>query len=123
MSNRADRRKKKKQQPKWQKMTKDQQINALFKNGITAKDLERNYERGRLDGINGTYKICFAAACLAMNDLHGFGGLRCQKVLERMQHYIIESLTSAEAVNDVYKRMKLKVDFGDPESWIDWEDD
>ena len=71
MSNRAQRRAAKKQQPRWQKLSHDQRLAALVKNGITPKDLEKAYSDGRLDGINGTYKICFAAACLALADLQG----------------------------------------------------
>lgn len=121
--NRAQRRAAQKQQPKWQRMSHDQKVAALLKNGITPKDLDKAFEDGRQAGIEGTYKICFAAVCLALSDLHGFGGKRCQRVLEKMQRYIIDSLTSAEAVADVYKRMGLTLDFGDPESWVAWEDD
>ena len=123
MSNRAKRRADRKQAPKWEKMSKDQLMNHLTKNGITLKDLERNYQQGMHAGIDGTYQICFAAMCLAFNDLHGFGGIRCQKVLERMQRYIIDSLTTADAVHDVYKRMKLNLDFGNPDCWVSLEDD
>ena len=116
--NRAQRRAAKKQQPKWKSMTHDQKIGALLKNGITPKDLDSAYEDGRTAGINGTYQICFAAVCLALNDLHGFGGKRCHRVLEKMQRYIVDCFTSADAVQAVYKRMGLKLDFGDPLNWI-----
>lgn len=45
--NRAQRRAAKKQQPKWQRMTHDQKLAALVKNGITQKDLDSAYEDGR----------------------------------------------------------------------------
>lgn len=118
MSNRAQRRAAKKQLPGWQKMTKEAKLASLFRNGITEKDLRRSYEEGRLDGVNGTYKACFAAACLAMNELHGFGTKRCCGMLAAMQRYILDSLTSAEAVQSVYDKMHLKLDFGDPEDWV-----
>lgn len=41
--NRAQRRAAKKQQPKWQRMTHDQKLAALVKNGITQKDLDSAY--------------------------------------------------------------------------------
>lgn len=81
------------------------------------------YEDGRTAGINGTYQICFAAVCLALNDIHGFGGKRCHRVLEKMQRYIVDCFTSADAVQAVYKRMGLKLDFGDPLNWIELEDE
>mgnify|MGYP003305624409 CR=1 FL=1 len=123
MANRAHRRAERKQKPKWEKMTQDQLMKHLTKNGITLQDLENNYQQGLHAGIDGTYQICFAAVCLALNDLHGFGSLRCHRVCERMQHYIINSLTTADAVREVYKRMKLTFDFNNPESWIELEDD
>lgn len=123
MSNRAKRRADRKQAPKWEKMSKGQLMSRLTKNGITLKDLEKNYELGVRAGIGNTYKICFAAVCLALNDTHKFGAVRCHKVLERMQYYIINDLTIAEAVQDVYKRMNLKLDLSDPEGWISMEDD
>lgn len=121
--NRAQRRAAKKQQPKWQRMTHDQKLAALVKNGITQKDLDSAYEDGCTAGINGTYQICFAAVCLALNDIHGFGGKRCHRVLEKMQRYIVDCFTSADAVQAVYKRMGLKLDFGDPLNWIELEDE
>lgn len=77
------------------------------------------YEDGRTAEINGTYQICFAAVCLALNDIHGFGGKRCHRVLEKMQRYIVDCFTSADAVQAVYKRMGLTLDFGDPLNWIE----
>lgn len=123
MANRAKRRAERKQKPKWEKMNQDQLMRCLTKNGITLQDLERNYQQGLHAGIDGTYQICFAAICLALNDLHGFGSLRCHRVCMKMQDYIINSLTAADAVRDVYKRMKLTFDFNNPGSWIELEDD
>lgn len=35
----------------------------------------------------------------------------------------VDCFTSADAVQAVYKRMGLKLDFGDPTNWIELEDD
>lgn len=123
MSNRAQRRAQRKQAPKWEKMSKDQLMSRLTKNGITLEELKANFDLGQKAGIEATYKICFAAICLALNDLHGFGAVRCQRILERMQRYIIDSLSTAEAVEEVYERLRLTLDFGDPGSWARLEDD
>ena len=64
-----------------------------------------------------------AAVCLALNDIHGFGGKRCHRVLEKMQRYIVDCFTSADAVQAVYKRMGLTLDFGDPLNWIELENE
>ena len=123
MANRAQRRQQRKQAPKWEKMSQDQLMRHVTKNGITLKDLERNYQMGVHAGIDNTYQVCFAALCLALNDLHGFGRVRCKKVLDTVQRYIIDSLTTSDAVHDVYKRMGMKLDFGNPECWLELEDD
>lgn len=115
--NRAQRRAANKARPAWQRMSHDQKMANLLKQGISPKDLERSYndgyERGRLVGINGTYAICFAAACLAANDLYGFGRQRCYRLMEAMQSHVIDSLTSTEACDEVFRRMGLELDFGD----------
>lgn len=54
--NRAQRRAAKKQQPKWQRMTHDQKLAALVKNGITQKDLDSAYE-DRLPKDDATYLV------------------------------------------------------------------
>ncbi len=128
MSNRAQRRAEQKKKPGMVKrLTKEQRINALLRQGISPADLDKayqdGYEKGRLEGVDGTYKICFAAACLALNDLHSFGAKRCCDVMHSMQDYIINTLCSPEAVQKVYKRMGLTLNFGDPVAWISLEDD
>lgn len=123
MANRHKRRQQWKQTPKWEKMNQDQLMRCLSKNGITLQDLERNYNMGVHAGIDSAYQVCFAAVCLALNDLHGFGRIRCKRVMEKTQRYIIDSLTTADAVRDVYKRMGMKLDFGNPDCWLDLEDD
>ncbi len=51
-----------------------------------------------------------------------YEGKRCHRVLHVMQRYIVDCFTSADAVQAVYKRMGLKLDFGDPMNWIELED-
>ena len=123
MANRHKRRQQWKQTPKWEKMNQDQLMRCLSKNGITLKDLERNYNMGLHAWIDNAYQMCFAAICLALNDLHGFGRVRCQKILHRTQRYIIDTLTTADAVHEVFERMGMKLDFGNPRNWVELEDD
>ena len=52
MGNRADRRAEKKNRPKWQKLTSDQRINAMCKNGITPRDVDDAYAQGRKDAVD-----------------------------------------------------------------------
>ena len=113
-----------------------ERVESLIKAGIFAKDLahlqitpkehtkavQDAWEEGRLAGINGTYQICFAAACLALNDLHKFGSKRCCDVIRRMQEHVISNLCSMEACEEVFRKIGLTLDFGDPQG-IAWEDD
>lgn len=124
--NRSERRAANKKKPGWQKLTKDQKMAALIKNGITPKDLENSYndgyENGRHDAITGTYQVCFAAVCQALGDLYDYDRDKLHEVLCKMQDYIIDTFTSAEAVQAVYKRFGLELDFGDPTHWVQFDD-
>lgn len=125
MSNRADRRKAKKASrgvPGYHRLTADDRIAAMCKNGITPKDLEKEFERGRMDGFKTAaepmLKTCYAAICLALNDVHGFGAKRCFDVLTAVDDYVANTLVSAEAIEEVLDRMGLELDFDSPEGHI-----
>ncbi len=117
--NRAQRRANKKSLPTMQKkMTHEQRVNALLRNGISPADLDNAYRDGQMvgrrDGIDFAYKMCYASVCLALSDLHGFGRKRCREVLNCMERHIIDKLTGEEACDEVFQRMGLTIDFGDP---------
>lgn len=120
------RRAAKKREPGYKKLTKQQRIDALIKNGITIKDLEKSYnegyEKGWQDAIAGTYQICFAAACQALGDLYAYDRNKLYDVLCRMQDHIIDTFTSTEAVQAVYKRFGLELDFEDPTHWVQFDE-
>ena len=71
----AQRGQPKPKQPQYLRMTKEQRMDALVKNGITIKDLEENYNKGYEAGFavasGPVIKTCYAAVCLALNELHG----------------------------------------------------
>ena len=118
--NRQQRRAAKKSEIKhsWHGFTKEQKMEALFKNGITADDLKHEYNRGFSDGFHeaspATFKTIYAAICLALNDKYGFGKKRCIDALNVIDQYVINSLTSAEAIEEVYKRIGIQIDFKEP---------
>ena len=110
--NRAQRRREKKQLPRLQKkLSPAQQMNALLKNGITPKDLEEQYARGRDDGIETTFKTVYAAACLTLHSLEGYGRARCKRFLQALDACVIDTLTSTEAVEKVWDEIGLELDF------------
>lgn len=124
--NRKDRRKQmrankhqvKPKKPEYKSMTKDQMIDALCKNGITPKDLEKSYADGYNAGFSeacpATFETIYAAVCLVLNEKHGFGRKRCMNTLNAIDQCVTEQLSSKEAIDAVYERMGLYLDFGEP---------
>lgn len=115
MSNRQLRRAAKKATPAYLRETKADIVKRILKNGITPKDLQDNYDKGWKAGFKEAsepvIKGCFAAICLALNDLHGFGKKRCYDVLNAVDNHMAMTLTSMEAIEAVYEKMGLRIDF------------
>lgn len=113
----AQRGQPKPKQPQYLRMTKQQRMDALVKNGITIKDLEENYNKGYEAGFavasGPVIKTCYAAVCLALNELHGFGMKRCKDVLNLVDEKILFSLTSMETIEEVWKKIGLQIDFNE----------
>lgn len=90
----------------------------IERNGITLEDMKANYHLGWGDGYKAAgeqvVRSCYAAICLALNELHGFGEKRCLAVLRNIDEKIMYSLDSAEAIQQVYDRMGLELDFTTP---------
>lgn len=89
-----------------------------FRAEMMAYNLQEKYKAGYTAGFREasepTLRSCFAAVCLALNDLHGFGQARCANVLRAVDQHMTETLTSAEAIDEVWERMKLRLVFDDP---------
>lgn len=119
MSNRADRRAKRKQAPKWQKITSDQRINAMCKNGITPKDVDDAYAQGRKDALHDVsdycMKDCYAGFLLAAHEVFGFGHERCIRLLRAADERICASLASDEAIEEVFQKVGVKINFYRPD--------
>lgn len=113
----ANRSKHKSKVPGYHRLTKQERLDGMVQNGITPKDLEREYEagyrQGRLEVTAPVFKTLYAAMCLALNDLHGFGEKRCYDVLCRVDELVTYHLTSEEAKQEVFDRMGLELSFGD----------
>lgn len=116
--NRKQRRDATKQKPSYLRTTKEDMMKRLCKNGITPDDLQKEYQKGYEAGFHDSGKpimrTCYAAACLALNDLHRFSRKRCANVLKRLDWHVTNTLSSQEAIDEVYKRMGLHIDFDDP---------
>lgn len=87
----------------------------IAKNGLTLQDLDDAYQRGKEDGFKDSadniIRTCYAGVCLALNELYGFGSKRCCDVLNKLDWHIVYSLTSEDAIKEVWERMKLSIDF------------
>lgn len=116
--NRQQRRAQNKKTPGYQRMTKEQIVSSLVKNGITPEDLEREYNNGYKAGFEAgsiqPVKCIYAAVCLALNKLHGFGKSRCRDVLLEIDKNVLYTLTSGEIIDEVWSKIGLKIDFDDP---------
>ena len=116
--NRKQRRAAIKKKPAYLRETKEELQKRLIKNGITVADLKENYDKGWQDGFHESgdmvIRSCYAAICLALNDLHGFGQKRCMDVLNAVDEHMTMTLSSREAIDEVYKRMGLMIEFKEP---------
>lgn len=101
--------------PIWHGLTKEQKKEALFKNGITIDDLKKEfdngYKAGFADAAPQTFKTIYAAICLTLNEKYGFGKKRCLDVLNSVDSLVINTLNSYEAIEDVYNKIGLKINF------------
>lgn len=92
-------------------------VQRIQRNGITMDDLKENfdmgYNAGFKDSTTNVIKTAYAAICLALHELHGFGAKRCMDVLNLVDQKIIYSLTSDEAIEEVWNKVGLKIDFSE----------
>jgi len=115
--NRADRRKQKVRKKGIHKMTNQEKLAAMVKNGITPKDLDKAYEDGRkaalMDCGAPILRGAYAAMCIAANELHGFGTKRCFDLLMKVDDIITNALTSRELIDDALVKTGIELDFED----------
>lgn len=116
--NRAQKRAKRKETPRYLRTTNEQRIKALIRNGITPEDLEKEYRNGYDAGFKDAapcvVKTAYAAICLALQELHGFGQEQCADVLARVDNHILHSLTSIDAIEEVFDKIGLQINFDEP---------
>lgn len=101
-----------------QRLTPEQRLASIQKNGITLKDLEKNYDLGWHDGVQAgiqrTFKACYAAFILAMRRQHRFGRFRCKRILNLADEQVTTALTTDELIQQVWDEIGLELDFKDP---------
>lgn len=78
------------------------------------------YEAGYRDGLREknemTMKMIFAAFCLVLNKKYQFGQKRLFEALTAVNEYMSpgSDLTTKGAIDEVYRRVNLKLNFDDP---------
>lgn len=94
-----------------------QYITSMERNGITIEDVNRAANEGYQQGIalaqEATMKACYAAMCLALKEIHGFGAKRCMEMLNAVDEKIVYSLTSEELIEQVFKDLGITINFKD----------
>lgn len=101
---------------------RDQAIRAakakLERNGITMEDVDKAGKDGYVQGYEAagcdTVRACYAAICLALKEVHGFGKKRCTEVLRKVDDIILYRLTGQELVDQVWDEMGLRLEFNAP---------
>lgn len=119
MSNRAARRADRKSKPSYMRNMTAAEIQKRFvQQGISPADLEAEYRKGYNAGWREAgypiVKGCYAAVCLALHELHGFGHKRCHDVLAEIDRVMLYQLTTDEAIQEVWDKVGLKLIFDDP---------
>ena len=123
MPNRAQRRAMMRSQTEKNKQliasyTKQQRIAGLIQNGITQKDLEDEYERGRQDGFKQAaepiIKCCYAGIILALHDEFGFGENRAFRAIKAVDEKVIWALNHSERCDEVLEKVGLELCLDEP---------
>lgn len=93
-------------------------VNALEQNGITLKDLENEYKRGREEGFQQAgmeiIQCCYAGICIALHDTFKFGEERCYRALKACDEKIIFVLNHSEMAGELLAKTGLTIDWDDP---------
>ena len=87
--------------------------NRIARNGITEKDVEDSYSLGFTEGREAAQKadalMFFAAICLALKKLHGFGAARCHRVLTEVYNFVSYGIDSEESIQKVFDDIGLEI--------------
>lgn len=126
--NRAARRQQRKEMPAWMrdKSTVDI-VRAIGKNGITAQDLDKYYQKGLREGAQmeseRLIRLFYAAAGWAAHDMYGFGAKRVAKLLHMMDQEIEMAIDDTELVKKLEEAVGYKLRVKGQKYTIDWEDE
>lgn len=87
----------------------------LERNGITAEDLQREYERGRNESITEmsdfAMKMIYCGFALALKREFKFGPERVLRTLRAADQIILEELTTDDIIDRVSRELGISVRF------------
>lgn len=117
--NRAHRRAKAKAMPAYKRgMTSEDKIKAFYKNGITLDDLNKaaddGYKQGWKAACDYCMRVCYASSVRALHELEGYGAKRNTRFLRMMDNFVINTMTSDEAIDAALREAGVKIDFREP---------
>lgn len=106
--------------PEWKKKQialRTATLERISKQGISPQDLKAEYDKGFEEGFRAAAepitKGCYAAVCLALKELYGFGSGRCMKVLRYIDDQLISTMDGQEFADRVLDEMKLEIRFNE----------
>lgn len=90
-------------------------MDKLERNGITAEDLKREYERGRSESISEAadyaMKMIYCGFALALKREFKFGPERVLRTLHSADQIILEELTTEDIIDRVSRELGIQVRF------------
>ena len=106
--------------PEWRKRqiaVRAAAMERISQQGISPQDLKAEYDKGFEEGFKAAaepiIKGCYAAVCLALKELHGFGSTRCMKVLKHVDDQLAVTMDGQEYADKVLDEMKLEIRFNE----------
>ena len=101
------------------RISENEQLKSIQRNGITIDDLDRagrqGYQDGAKVGAENTMRTVYAAVALTLHEMYGFGKIRCERVLNAIDQKVIYALGSKEAIQRAWDEIGLTITFdGDP---------
>lgn len=76
--------------------------------------IQHNYDLGIQAGKGRAIKTCYAAACRAFCEVFGADGDKMMEAMKVFDGYVVDTLSSDEALDEVLEKYGLKITFSDP---------
>ncbi len=94
------------------------QKEALYKNGITAEDLKKEYEKGAKAGNEFgeqySFKVIYAAFLITMIDHHGMDQDEAVKLLMEIDDQVVLCVASEDLIEEAYEKTGIALNWKDP---------